>query len=87
VQPPRRLVNVEPDYPPTARAARREGIVLLEVVINAAGAVESVQVLRGVPLLDGAAADAVRQWRFAPATLNGQPVPVVMTVTVTFSLK
>jgi periplasmic protein TonB len=45
-----------------------------------------VHVLRGNPLLDNAAVDAVRQWRFTPTRLNGQAVPVVMTVTVSFSL-
>ena len=46
---------------------------------------QDVKVLRGVPLLDDAAVEAVRQWRFTPTRLNGEPVPVVMTVTVSFS--
>jgi protein TonB len=44
-------------------------------------------VLRSIPLLDGAALEAVRQWRFTPTLLNGQPVPIVMTVTVAFKLR
>jgi periplasmic protein TonB len=83
---PVKIVNVEPTYPAIAVAARKEGIVILETVIDAEGRVESVRVLRGVPLLDEAAVGAVRQWRFTPARLNCQPVPVVMTVTVNFQL-
>jgi protein TonB len=83
---PRKIVDVKPIYPAFAQTARREGLVILEAVIGANGLVESVRVLRGVPLLDDAAVDAVRQWRFTPALLNGEPVPVVMTVTVNFQL-
>lgn len=83
---PQKIVDVKPIYPAIAQTARREGLVILEAVIGANGVVESVRVLRGVPLLDDAAVDAVRQWRFSPALLNGEPVPVVMTVTVNFQL-
>jgi protein TonB len=87
ILPPQKIVDVAPVYPPLARASRQEGIVILETVITANGSVESVRVLKGYPLLDGAAIEAVRQWRFTPARLNGEPVPVVMTVTVNFTLK
>jgi periplasmic protein TonB len=87
IQPPRKIVDVQPLYPPLARAAHQQGVVILETIIDAAGSVEQVRVLRGFPLLDQAAIDAVRQWRFTPALLNGQPVPVVMTVTVNFVLQ
>jgi protein TonB len=87
MQAPQKIVDVTPVYPELARAARRGGLVILEAVISAKGHVESVRVLRGVPLLEQAAVDAVRQWRFTPALLNGQPVPVVMTVTVNFNLQ
>jgi protein TonB len=87
IQPPERTYGVAPVYPPIALAARREGTVILEATIDADGSVRGVRVLRSVPLLDDAAMDAVRQWRFTPTRLNGDPVPVVMTVTVTFSLK
>lgn len=87
MQAPRKIVNVDPIYPALAQAARKEGVVVLEAVIDAAGGVQSVRVLRGIPLLDQAAVSAVQQWRFTPALLNGQAVPVVMTVTVNFSLK
>jgi protein TonB len=62
-------------------------VVILEAVIDAQGRVESVRVLRSIALLDQAAADAVRQWRFTPTLLNGEPVPIVMTVTVNFALR
>lgn len=86
VRRPEKIFNVDPIYPPLAQAARKEGIVILEVIIDPAGRVESVRVLRGVPTLDHAAVDAVQQWRFTPATLNGRVIPVVMTVTVNFQL-
>jgi protein TonB len=70
-----------------ALAAREQGIVILEAVISEDGSVQNVKVLGGKPLLDGAAVDAVRQWLFTKPLLNGEPVPVVMTVTVSFSLK
>jgi protein TonB len=87
IKPPRRIEDAKPIYPALALTARQEGVVILETIIDVHGAVETVHVLRGYPLLDQAAIDAVRQWRFAPALLNGQPVPVVMTVTVNFSLR
>jgi len=87
IQPPRKIVDVSPTYPTLARAAHQEGIVILEAVIDTRGAVETARVLRGYALLDQAAVEAVRQWRFTPALLDGQPVPVVMTVTVIFTLR
>jgi protein TonB len=78
---------VAPIYPPVALAAGREGTVILEAVIGEDGRVRDVRVMRAVPLLDQAAMDAVRQWRFTPTLLNGQPVPVIMSVTVGFHLK
>jgi protein TonB len=86
MRPPRKIVDVAPLYPAIARAARVAGIVILEAVIDARGQVESVRVLRSIPTLDQAAVDAVRQWRFTPTLLNGEPVPIVMTVTVNFTL-
>jgi protein TonB len=87
IQPPRKTVDVSPTYPALARMIHVEGVVILEAVIDARGTVESVRVLRSIQLLDQAAVDAVRHWRFTPALLNGEPVPVVMTVTVKFSLE
>jgi TonB family protein len=69
-----------------AKQARVEGTVILEATISAQGRVNDVKVLRGIPLLDNSAIDAVRQWRYSPTLLNGTPVPVIMTVTVNFRL-
>ena len=68
-------------YPEIARRAR------LEATIDTAGAVANVSVVRSVPLLDEAAIAAVRQWQYSPTLLNGVAVPVIMTVTVNFSLR
>ena len=77
---------MEPIYPQTARAAAVQGVVILELVIGADGAVSNARVLRSIPLLDQPALDAVRQWRYEPTLLNGVPTPVIMTATVNFSL-
>jgi protein TonB len=87
MQAPLKIVDVAPQYPPLAQAAHVEGVVILEAVIDADGSVTSVKVLRSIPMLDEAAMKAVRGWRFTPARLNGQAVPVVMTVTVHFTLQ
>ena len=84
---PVKVAGVSPVYPVIAQGARVEGVVILEAVIDAQGRVASATVLRSIPLLDQAAVDAVRQWRFTPARLNGEAVPVVMTVTVHFTLR
>jgi protein TonB len=86
IRPPAKTVHVSPAYPAIARAAKVQGTVILEAVISATGRVEDVRVLRSVQLLDDAAIDAVRQWRFTPTSLNGEPIPVVMTITVMFTL-
>jgi protein TonB len=87
IRPPTKIRHVAPVYPPIAQSAGRQGVVILEAVISEVGEVRQLRVLRSVPLLDEAAMDAVRQWRFTPTLLNGQPVPIVMTVTVSFQLK
>lgn len=84
---PYKIVDVAPEYPAVAQRAHVEGVVILEAVIDAQGRVASVRVLRSIVLLDEAALDAVKQWRFTPALLNAEPVPVVMTVTVNFTLE
>lgn len=87
IQPPSRVTYVPPVYPAIAQSARIEGTVILQAVISETGEVTSLRVLRSVPLLDEAARAAVARWRYSPTTLNGVKVPVVMTVTVTFTLK
>jgi len=86
MQPPRKMTHVDPVYPRVAQAARVEGTVILEAVIDVNGAVTSVRVLRSIPLLDQAAIDAVHGWKFTPTLLNGVPVPIALTVTVRFAL-
>jgi protein TonB len=70
-----------------AQVARVEGVVILEAILDARGHVASVHVLRSVALLDQAAVAAVEQWTYTPTLLNGVAVPVVMTVTVQFTLQ
>ena len=64
-----------------------QGVVIVEATIGPDGKVSDARVLRSIPLLDQAALDAVRQWVFTPTLLNGVPVPVIMTVTVNFTLQ
>jgi periplasmic protein TonB len=87
IRAPKKIVDVAPEYPEIARRSRVSGMVMLEAVLDAGGRVQSVRVLRSVPLLDDAAIRAVRQWRYSPTELNGVPVPVLMTITVVFSLQ
>ena len=79
--------DVTPVYPPIAQSARVEGVVVLEVIIERDGRVRQAHVLQSIPLLDRAAVSAVEQWVFTPTRLNGEAVPVVMTVTVDFRLR
>jgi protein TonB len=82
-----RLVNrVQPVYPPLARQTRISGTVKLHAIIGKNGAVEQLQVLSGHPLLVQSALDAVRQWRYQPTLLNGDPVEVDTEIDVIFSL-
>ena len=76
-----------PIYPPIAQSARVQGVVIIEATIGPDGRVKDAKVLRSIPLLDQAALDAVKQWQFTPTLLNGVPVPVIMTVTVNFTLQ
>lgn len=84
LRPPRKLSHLVPPYPELARRAGVGGTVVVQCVIGVDGRVSEAQVLRGHPLLDAAALEAVRQWRYEPTRLNGTAVPVVMTVSVTF---
>jgi periplasmic protein TonB len=80
------IYKVQPIYPPLARAARIQGPVHLRAIISRTGTIENLQVMDGHPMLVGAAIDAVRQWRYRPYILNGDPVEVETQVTVNFSL-
>lgn len=86
IKPPARTKYVAPVYPEIARNARVQGVVILEAIIGADGKVEQARVLRSKPLLDEAALVAVRAWEYTPTLLNGRPTPVIMTVTVQFTL-
>lgn len=82
-----KLVNrVQPQYPPLARQTRISGTVRLHAIISKDGSVQQLEVVSGHPLLVQAALDAVRQWRYQPTTLNGEPVEVDTTIDVIFSL-
>jgi protein TonB len=87
IKAPVKVVNVPPIYPELAQRTRVEDVVILETVIDESGNVTSARVLRGHPLLNQAALDAVQRWRFTPARLNDEIIPVVMTVTVQFKLQ
>ena len=88
VKAPERIFAPDPVYPEEARQGRVQGVVILQTIIDAAGKVTNVRVLKGLPSgLTEAAVDAVSQWRFRPATLEGKPVAVYYLVTVTFSVQ
>ena len=87
IKAPTKTKDAAPVYPAMAMSARVEGTVIIEATIGVDGRVTNARVLRSVPLLDQAALGAVRQWEFSPTQLNGQAVSVLMTVTVTFTLR
>jgi periplasmic protein TonB len=79
--------RVQPVYPPIAIQAHISGAVVLQAVISRGGSIENLQVVSGPPMLVRAAIDAVRQWRYRPYALNGDPVEVDTQVTVNFVLE
>jgi TonB family protein len=87
IEAPLLIKRVEPKYPKKARKAKKEGVVILEGVVDRDGIVRDILVLRSVdPLLDAAAKEALEQWRYRPATMNGDPVRVYVTARFTFNL-
>ena len=84
VKPPKPISSVAPVYPATARTMGIEGNVVVSASIGPTGAVVAAKVISGPAMLRQAALDAVRRWKYQPATLNGQPVPVDISVTVQF---
>jgi periplasmic protein TonB len=86
LEPSRLIHRVEPVYPDLAIRARVQGAVMLRVVVDESGVVREVEVTSGHALLRQAAMDAVRQWRYKPVILNGEPIPVSAAVTVNFFL-
>ncbi|MGA2509638.1 MAG: TonB family protein [Candidatus Acidiferrales bacterium] len=84
IKPPRLISSVLPVYPNTAREAGMGGDVVVDTSINESGKVTAMKVVSGPPMLRQAALDALRQWKYEPSKLNGQPIPVQMTVTIRF---
>jgi TonB family protein len=84
IKTPARIVDAQPVMPAIAQQAGVRGVVILEIIIAADGQVSDAKVLRSIPLLDAAAIEAARKWRYEPTLLNGAPVPVIMTATVSF---
>jgi len=87
VAAPTRVKYVPPVYPELAQSARVQGAVIVEAVIGPDGRVQDAKIVRSIALLDQAALDAVRQWEYAPTVIGGVAVPVIMTVTVNFTLQ
>lgn len=87
VQESKLIKRVEPVYPELAKRARVQGMVMLQVLVDETGHVADIKVLKGNPLLDPSALEAVRSWIYSPTLLNGEPVPVIATVTVIFNLR
>jgi len=79
--------RVQPTYPSMAKIARVQGEVVLAATISKSGTIEDLHLLKGHPLLVGAAVEAVRQWRYRPYILNGEPVEVETQITVNFTLE
>jgi len=84
VKPPKLLSSALPVYPSIARSSGIEGSVVVEASIGPAGSVVSTKVISGSPMLRQAALDALRRWKYQPATLNGEPVAVQINVTIQF---
>jgi TonB family protein len=85
IPPPQKTKDVRPVYPANALQDHVQGVVVIDATIGVNGRVRDAVVRRSIPLLDAAALDAVRQWEFTPTLINGAPVPVVMTVSVSFA--
>jgi protein TonB len=83
---PKIVHMVRPEYPDLAKTAHVSALIILEAQVDTAGHVIGVKVLRGAPLFDEPAMQAVKQWRYMPLLLNGEPTPFVLTVTVQFQL-
>jgi protein TonB len=87
VKPAHLLSSVPPAYPSLAKTQRIEGAVRIDAVVDPNGRISSMKVMSGPALLHQAAMDALHQWKYQPATLDGKPVPMHLTVTVQFRLQ
>lgn len=79
--------QVEPEYPPLAKQSRIQGDVVLEAIIGIDGATHDIKVISGHTLLRQSAVNAVEQWKYEPATLNGEPTETTTTITIKYILK
>jgi TonB family protein len=86
IKPPKRVKMVQPVYPKIARQARVEGTVIIEAKTDEQGNVVDTRILRSIPVLDQAAIDCVKQWKYEPMVVDGKPRKVLFTVTVRFIL-
>ncbi len=84
---PKLIRQVKPVYPDLAVQSRVSALVILEAEVDTRGYVKTVKVLRGHPLFDESAIEAVKQWRYQPLLLNGEPTGFILTVTVNFNLQ
>lgn len=80
------LRKVTPQYPPLAKQARIQGTVVLSALIGKDGSIQNLHVVSGHPMLTNAALEAVKEWKYKPYILNGEPVEVETTINVNFSL-
>jgi protein TonB len=88
VKAPVVVKRVEPNYNDVARKAHVQGVVIVEAIIDKNGNVDKVKLLKGLSMgLNEAAEEAVKQWKFKPGTLNGEPVDVIFNLTVNFTLQ
>jgi protein TonB len=87
VQASKILSKVDPEYPQKAKDQGVQGDVILQVTVSKEGNVADARVLRGHEALNDAAVNAVKQWKYSPTYLNGEPVPVIATVTIAFKLE
>ncbi len=78
--------KVQPQYPPLARQARIQGVVVLQALIGKDGSIQNLHVVSGHPMLTNSALEAVKEWRYKPYYLNGEPVEVETTINVNFTL-
>jgi TonB family protein len=83
---PSKLKHVNPSYPPVAREAGEQGVVIVDARIEVDGRIRFARIVRSTPAFDQAALDAVLQWEFTPTLLDGRPIPVLLTITLRFTL-
>jgi protein TonB len=86
VKLPKKVKNVSPVYPELAKASRLSAIVVVDAEVDTRGVVTAVKIIRGHPLFDATVEEAIKQWRYQPLLLNGEPTAFVVTVTLPFTL-